>query len=252
MKETSLSFCSFDLTWLSMVRLAKGTTTTHPAFKFYQNEDGNFCLHCCRRSACLFCCCLGRCQSIVCITHPASVPHMMHGPSVMWLHFLLFLCEFIIACFVVVLDILVAGDLRHEYAQFTWGFLFRGPPVCLLCLSHLRCSDWCSFDDDCCRGMSIIVILTTSLQCLCCVCWQGRLVALRLIAMALLVTLEGRLSREHFGASQWWRQLHSLWSVMASILPIAIGNGVVACCCLLRLCLVPMLALCSQLGFLIV
>jgi hypothetical protein len=43
MKEMSLSFCSFDLTWLSMVRLAKGTTTTQPAFNFfYQNEDGSF------------------------------------------------------------------------------------------------------------------------------------------------------------------------------------------------------------------
>ncbi len=42
---------------------------------------------------------------------------MTRGASVMWLHFLLFLCEFFIACFVVVLDVLVAGDLRHEYSQ---------------------------------------------------------------------------------------------------------------------------------------
>jgi hypothetical protein len=39
---------------------------------------------------------------------------------------------------------------------------------------------------------------------------------------------------------------------MALIVPIAIGNGVAACCCLSQLCLVPMLALSSQLGFLIV
>jgi hypothetical protein len=50
--------------------------------------------------------------------------------------------------------------------------------------------------------MSIIVILTTSSRRLCCVRRQGRLVALRLIATALLVTLDGRSSREHFGASQ--------------------------------------------------
>jgi hypothetical protein len=33
MKETSL--CSFDSTWLLMVRLAKGTTTTQPVFNFF-------------------------------------------------------------------------------------------------------------------------------------------------------------------------------------------------------------------------
>ncbi len=71
-------------------------------------------------------------------------------------------------------------------------------------------------------------------------------------AMALLVALEGHSSCECFGASQWWCRLHQLQSVMALIMPIAIGDGVVACCRLARLCLVPMLALCSQLGFLIV
>ncbi len=69
---------------------------------------------------------------------------------------------------------------------------------------------------------------------------------------ALLIALGGRLSRERFGASQWWCRLRPSWSVMASIVPIAIGNGVVASCCLSRLCLVPMLASFSQLGFLIV
>ncbi len=44
--------------------------------------------------------------------------------------------------------------------------------------------------------------------------------------------------------NQWW-----LWSL---IVPIVIGNGIIACCCLLQLCLVPMHALSSQLGFLIV
>ncbi len=108
---------------------------------FYQNEDGNFCLRCCHRSPCLFCCCLGRCQTIVCVARPASVACMMSGASVMWLYFLLFFCKFFIACFVVVLDILVARDLRHEYAQSTWGFLFRGPPGYWLHLSCLHCGD---------------------------------------------------------------------------------------------------------------
>jgi hypothetical protein len=35
MKEMSLSFCPFDSTWLSMVRLAKDTTTTQPDLNFF-------------------------------------------------------------------------------------------------------------------------------------------------------------------------------------------------------------------------
>jgi hypothetical protein len=118
MKETSLSFCSFDLTWPSMVSLVKETTTTQPAFDFfYQNEDGNFCLCCRRRSLCLLCCRSGWRQSIMCIACPASVEHVMHGASVTWLLFFIVLHKFFISCFVVVLDVLVTGDLRHEYAQ---------------------------------------------------------------------------------------------------------------------------------------
>jgi hypothetical protein len=216
---------------------------------FYQNEDGNFCLRCCRSSL-LFYCCSGRCQSIVCVNCPASVAHVT--ASVTWLYFLLFFGEFFIACFVVVLNVLVAGDLRHEYAQPTWGFPFRGPPGSWLRLSCLHCGNWCSFDNDCCCRKSIVVILTMSWWCLCCVCWRGRLVAPRLIPTALLIALEARSSRERFSASQWWHQSCPLWSVMALIVPIVIGNGVVACCCLSRLCLVPPLASCSQLGLLIV
>ncbi len=144
MKETSLSFCSFDSTWLSMVRLAKGTTTTQSALNFYQNEDGIFCLRCCCCNLLLFCCCLGRCQWIVCVAHPASVAHVTHGASVTWLYFLLVSCKFFITCFVVVLDILVVGDLRHEYAQSAWGFLFRGPPRYWMHLLRLCRSNWCS------------------------------------------------------------------------------------------------------------
>jgi hypothetical protein len=115
MKETSCSFCSFDLTWLLMVRLARDTTTIQPAFIFfYQNEDGNFCLCWCHRSLHLLCCCSGQCQSIVCIACTASVACMTCCASVTWLYFLVFFCNFFIACFDVVPNVLVAGDLRHE------------------------------------------------------------------------------------------------------------------------------------------
>jgi hypothetical protein len=91
MKETSLSFRSFDSIWPSMVSLAKETTTTQPAFDFfYQNEDGNFCLRCCRRSLRLLCCRSGQRQSIVCVARPASVARVTHGAIVTWLLFLLF------------------------------------------------------------------------------------------------------------------------------------------------------------------
>ncbi len=146
--------------------------------------------------------------------------------------------------FVVVLDVLVRGDLRHKYAQSAWGFLFIGPPDCCLRSSRFRRGNWCSFDDDCCRGMSIVMILMTSSRLLCHIRWWGCLVALRLIATALLIGLAGRSSCEHIGASQWWRRSRPSRSLMALIGPIAIGDGVVACCCLLWLCLVLMLASC--------
>ncbi len=166
--------------------------------------------------------------------------------------FFIVLHKFFILCFVVVLDVLVTGDLRHEYAQSAWGLLFRGPPDFCLRSSRFRRGDWRSFDNDCCHGMSIVVILTTSSRLTCRVCWQGRLVAPRLIATTLLIELAGRSSRERFGASQWWRRSRPSRSLMALIGPITIGDGVVACCCLSRLCLVLRLASFSQLGFLIV
>ena len=186
--------------------------------------------------------CLHRSSSKCCVHDAWRKCHMA-------VFFIVF-CEFIIACFVVVLDVLVAGDLRHEYAQSTWGFLFRGPPGSRLHLSRLRRGNWCSFDGDCCCVMRIVVILTTFSWRLCCVCWQGCLVAPRMIATALLIALEELLSQECFCASQWWRWLRPLW--WSLIMPIAIDDGFVACCCLLWLCLVPMLASCSQLGFLMV
>ncbi len=217
---------------------------------FHQNEDGTFCLRCSRHSACLFCCRLGWCVN--CVRHSSSKCRASDAwRKVTWLYFLLFFHKFFIAFFVIVLDVLIAGDLRLEYAQSTWGFLFRGPPGSWLHLSCLRRGNWRSLDNDCCRGMSIVMILTTSSKHLFPVRWWGHLVAPRLITMALLVALEGRSSHERFGASQWWHWLRPLRSVMALIVPIAIGNSLIACYCLLQLCLVPMLASCSQLGFLI-
>ncbi len=204
MKETSLSFCPSDLTWLSMIRLAKDTTTTQPAFNFfYQNEDGNFCLCCCHPSLRLFCCCFEWCQLIVCVACQVGVTRMTRGASVMWLHFFIVFCKFFIVCFDAELNVLVAGDLRHEFAWSAWGFFFIVSPgswLQLLCLHH---GNWCSFDNDCHCRMSIVVILTTSSRRLCCVRWQGRLVASRLITTALLVALKELLSWERFCAS-WW------------------------------------------------
>ncbi len=69
----------------------QGTPQQHnlPSF-FYQNKDGNFCLHWCRRCLRLFCCRLGQCQLIVCIACPASVTQVTHGTSVTWLYFYCF------------------------------------------------------------------------------------------------------------------------------------------------------------------
>jgi hypothetical protein len=151
--------------------------------------------------------------------------------------FFMFFCKFFIAYFVVVLNVLIAGDLRHEYAQSAWGFLFRGPPGYWLHSLRLHRGNWCSFDNDCCCRMNIVVILMMSSWRLYCVCRWGRLVAPRLIATALLVALEERSSCEHFGASQWWHQLGSLQSVMALIIPIVIGK--LHCCLLLLVATVP-------------
>ncbi len=43
--------------------------------------------------------------------------------------------------FFVVLGVLVAGDLKHEYAQSAWGFLFRGPPGCCVCRACIMAID---------------------------------------------------------------------------------------------------------------
>ncbi len=129
------------------------------------------------------------------------------------------------------INVLVARDLRHKYAQFAWGVPFRGPPGSWLRSSRLHCGDWFSFDDDCRRRMSIVVIITTSSWCLCCIRRLSRFVALRLIVMALLVALEERLSHERFGASQWWCWLHPLQSVLALIFDCAHHDWQSCCNC---------------------
>ncbi len=141
MKETSLFFAL--LTWLGCwwSGLQREPQQHNLPSIFYQNEDGNLCLHCCCHSACLFCCRSEWRQSIVCVDCPASVARVTRGASVTWLHFLFFLRGFFITCFIVVLNVLVAGDLRHEYAQSAWGFLFRGPPGCCVCHACIAAID---------------------------------------------------------------------------------------------------------------
>ncbi len=251
MRETSLSFCPFDSTWQSMVRLTRDNTTTQSAFNFLIKMKMAIFVFIVVVAACV---CFvvawygisrlsaSLIQQVLRMWRVVQVSHGCVFYCFLWVHYCLF---------VVVLDVLVAGDLRYEYAQSTWGFLFRGPsPGSWLHLSCLHHGNWCSFDGDWCHVMSIVMILTMSSWCLCCVCWQGRLVAPRMIATTLLVALEELLSQERFCPSQWRHWFHPLWWSLT--VPIAVDDGFVACCCLLRLCLVPMLALCSQLGFLMV
>ncbi len=218
-----------------MVSLARGTTTAQPAFNFHQNEDGNFCLCCCCRSLRLLWCHLGQRQLIVCVACPASVLRVTHGTIVTWLFFYCF-TQVLYLVFCCCSRVLVAGDLRHEYAQSAWGFLFWGPPDCCLCLLHLRCGDWHSFDDDCCHGMSIGVIILTSSRRLCCVRRQGRLVAPRLIPTALLIALDGR-----------WLISWALWcfTMMLSTMSIAISDGFQSCPLQLAMASLPVVACCN-------
>ena len=90
------------------------------------------------------------------------------------------------ACFVVDL-MFVARDQGHEFAQFVWGFLFRGPPGSWLCLPCLRHSGWRTSNNNPCCRMIFVMLLTTPSQRPCWVCWQGRLVASKLITTASLV-----------------------------------------------------------------
>ncbi len=142
MKETSLSFCSFDSTcWLLMVRLAKGTTTTQPAFNILSKWRWSFVSLLLSSQRLLVLLSLGttsvdcvRCLSSKC--RACDAWRKCHMAA-----FLLFLRKFFIACFVAVLNVLVAGDLRHEYAQSAWGFLFRGPPGCCVCCACIVAID---------------------------------------------------------------------------------------------------------------
>jgi hypothetical protein len=200
---------------------------------FYQNEDGNFCLCCCCYMHLFFVVAQdGVSWLSALLVQQVSCTLCMAQVSCGCM-FLLFFHKFFIACFVAFLDVLVAGDLRHEYAQSAWGFPFRGPPGYWLRSLRLRCGNWCSFDNDCHSGMSIVVILTTSSRRLCCVHWQGRLVTLRLIAPTLLIALE-ELSLEsafvHHNdgidciRGNWWWLLSCPSQFAMLLLPV------VACC----------------------
>ncbi len=58
----------------------------------------------------------GAARHIVSAACPASVACMTCGASVMWLCFFIVFCEYFITHFVVNLDVLVVGDVRHEDA----------------------------------------------------------------------------------------------------------------------------------------
>jgi ABC-type long-subunit fatty acid transport system fused permease/ATPase subunit len=119
MKEASLSFCPFDSTWQSMVRLVRDNTTTQSAFSFLIKMKMQFLSSLLWLQLALVLLSLGM-ASVNCL-HPSSSECCVHDAwrkCHMAVFFIVF-CEFIIACFVVVLDVLVAGDLRHEYAQST-------------------------------------------------------------------------------------------------------------------------------------
>ncbi len=57
----------------------------------------------------------------------------------------------------------VTGDLGHELAQSVRGFPWSGLPGLWLHLLCLHCGNWCSCDNNCHHGMSIVVILTAPL-----------------------------------------------------------------------------------------
>ncbi len=76
-----------------------------------------------------------RCLSSKC--HARDVWRKCHVAA-----FSIVLHKFFISCFVVVLNVLVTGDLRHEYAQSARGFLFRGPPdCCCVCRASVAAID---------------------------------------------------------------------------------------------------------------
>ena len=101
-----------------MVSLAKETRTTQPAFDFFIKMKMVIFVFIVVVAACA---CFDVAQdgvsqlcglSIECPARDAW--HKCHMDV-----FFIVLHEFFIMCFVVVLDVLVAGDLRHEYAQST-------------------------------------------------------------------------------------------------------------------------------------
>ncbi len=240
MNEGNIS--SLLLFWLDLavnVRLAKGNHNNTTCLQVSIKMKMVIFVFVVVVAARLFCCCLGRCQSIVCVACPASVARMMRGASITWLYFLSFFRKFLNVCFV-----LISTFLSREI----WGVNMPNLPevshlenllvfgcICRTCVVAIDAS----CDNDCRHGMSIVVILTMSSQHLGSICWQGCLVALRLITTALLVLLEECLSCECFGASQWWHWLCPLWLVIVLIFLCTHCNWQWHCCLLSLVATVP-------------
>ena len=97
-----------------MVRLARDNTTTQSAFSFLIKMKMQFLSSLLWLQLALVLLSLGT-ASVNCL-HRSSSECCAHDT---WQDchvaaFFIVFCEFIIACFVVVLDVIVAGDLRHE------------------------------------------------------------------------------------------------------------------------------------------
>ena len=135
--------------------------------------------------------------------------------------------EIFFACFVID-STFVTGDPGHELAWYAWGNPFKGPPVSWLRSLLLRRGNWRCYDDSFCRGVSIVVMLTTPSQRSCCVCQRGSL-RLRGWSPRPSSSRSRGLFLEHFDASRWWHRSRPSWLVVAFIASIALP--VVVCLC---------------------
>ena len=190
-------------------------------------------------------------SQFVCVACPVSIARMTRGASVTVAVFF--------NCFLQVLYCVICcwswhschGRSEAWIAQSAWGFHLED-----LLVHGCVCCAWIEVID---TSVTMIVIAGWVLL------WYSQCPHNALVAFVnnAALWLQGWLPRTSllllrssickcFGTSQWWHSLHPLQSMMALIALIAIGNGngVVACCCLSQLCLVLMLASCSQLGFL--
>ncbi len=135
----------------------------------------------------VFCCCFCRCLRLSCCLGTVSlsllvdlaalcilrVSRAWHVSHVSW-WLRCFYCLFLLIVFVNP-DACVVGDQGLDFARSAWGFLSRN--VLLFVSTYRRCDDWRPCNDNCCREMSFVVILTTLSWRSCHLHWQGRLVA---------------------------------------------------------------------------